>query len=147
MLLGFLMVQMMPDHRASCLRTRKEGNMLMDIKEMNSILEMVATSRKLIENTVRLVSSHLISGTIRYCSQLKLMATLFENTPAGVLQDDTICSAFSDTACIIGMVRHCAPSMMCRPNPEFISESGFSSYLCITRALPCQTGSSLNFVS
>eukprot|EP00075_Anas_platyrhynchos_P003531 XP_005029923.2 AN1-type zinc finger protein 3 isoform X1 [Anas platyrhynchos] len=51
--------------------------MLMDIKEMNSILEMVATSRKLIENTVRLVSSHLISGTIRSSKTMNLCSKCF----------------------------------------------------------------------
>lgn len=49
----------------SALEPRKEGNMLIDMKQMNCILEMVAASRKLIENTVWLVSSHLSSGNYK----------------------------------------------------------------------------------
>jgi len=50
--LFFLWSRRIPYHCIQCLRARKEGNMLMDVKQMNSIPEMVAASRKLIENTV-----------------------------------------------------------------------------------------------
>lgn len=74
------------------------------------------------------------------------MAVLFENMPAGFCRVMPFVLPFSDTAYITNVVRHGASSTEYWPNPEFISESGFSSYLCITGSLPCQSDSSLNFV-
>lgn len=146
--LFFLWSRLIPYYCIQCLRTREKGNMLMDVNHMNSILEMVAASRNLIENTVWLVSSHFISGN--YIRQLRGTAVIWNwclrTCHQGFCRMFLFVLPLSDTACIICVVRHCAPSILCRTNPEFILESRFSSHLCIIKCLPCHSGFLLNFV-
>lgn len=143
--LSFLLSRLIPYHYIKCL-TRKEGNMLIDVKQMNFILEMVAASRKLIENTVWLVSSHLSSGNYRVLYSAETDSNIiWEHASRGFSGCYHLLCLSLALHASYGM-RHCAPSILCRPNSEFISESGFSSHLCIIRSLPCQSGSFLNFV-